>query len=383
MAWAEMADFGAVRRHKDGRTFIELPADRGQKRRIWSLPLPGGSMAWTRESATRALELIRARIAQGATIDEAIAVFLPANHSVNLLLSRAEQWLAVKWRDAEAGDRSPTYVRELERYLRRDGHFSWWAGWSIHEVSYAALEDWSHWLADRGLSPKTRWNVLAAFRSFLGWLYKREEIRELPREFPWPRPTENAPPVLSPRTQEEILLAIPEERRGIYLALALMGLRPGEAVALDVSDYRDGWLTVNKARKGDRLDAPIRSTKTGKPKRLPVAVELQEWIERRDPSPGPLVRDEPPAHLDGGLRSRRREGEPLRGDEAQLCDRRGCPRRLGAGPPDLPRPRGRALHAALRAARQPGADRGPAAGKRCGGGAGPKSARKTAAISAG
>ncbi len=311
-----MTDFGAVRRHKDGRTFIKLPADRGQKRRIWSLPLPGGSMAWTRESATRALELIRARIAQGATIDEAIAVFLPANHSVNLVLSRAEHWLAMKRREADAGDHSPTYVRELERYLRRDGHFSWWAGWSIHEVSYAALEDWSHWLADRGLSPKTRWNVLAAFRSFLGWLYKREEIRELPREFPWPKPTERAPPVLSPRTQEEILKAVPEERRGIYLALALMGLRPGEAVALDVSDYRDGWLTVNKARKGDRLDAPIRSTKTGKPKRLPVPVELQEWIERHVPAErrvgggplftvpwsgrgirpqGPLVGNQPPA----------------------------------------------------------------------------------------
>ena len=44
------------------------------------------------------------------------------------------------------------------------------------------------------------------------------------------------------------------------------------------------WLTVNKARKGDRLDAPIRSTKTGKPKRLSVPVDLQEWIERHVPA---------------------------------------------------------------------------------------------------
>jgi hypothetical protein len=61
--------------------------------------------------------------------------------------------------------------------------------------------------------------------------------------------------------------------------MALMGLRPGEAVALGVADYHDGWLTVSKARKGDRLDAPIRSTKTGKVKRLPVPLVLQEWIE--------------------------------------------------------------------------------------------------------
>jgi integrase len=112
-------------------------------------------------------------------------------------------------------------------------------------VSYAALEDWSHWLADRGLSPKTRWNILAAFRSFLGWLYRREEIRELPREYPWPKPPERTPAPLSARTQDEILDAIPEERRGIYLAMALMGLRPGEAVALDVAD---GALSPRKTR---------------------------------------------------------------------------------------------------------------------------------------
>ncbi len=40
----------------------------------------------------------------------------------------------------------------------------------------------------------------------------------------------------------------------------------------------DGWLTVSKTRKGDRLDSPIRSTKTGKMKRLPVPIPLQEWI---------------------------------------------------------------------------------------------------------
>ncbi len=35
---------------------------------------------------------------------------------------------------------------------------------------------------------------------------------------------------------------------------------------------------MSKARKGDRLDSPIRSTKTGKVKRVPVPLVLQEWI---------------------------------------------------------------------------------------------------------
>ncbi|MFQ5515825.1 MAG: tyrosine-type recombinase/integrase [Myxococcota bacterium] len=292
MAWLEMGDFGKVRTHKDGRIYIDLPKAASGERRIWSHPMPGGHMPWTEETATRALELIRSRIAQGATVDEAMAIFLPSAHVYNLVLARAARWLEIKKREADSGDRSPTYVRELERYLRPKGHFSWWAERSIHDVSYAALEDWSHWLADRGLSPKTRWNILAGFRSFLGWLYKREEIRELPREYPWPKPPEATPAPLSPRTQDQILDAIPENRRGIYLAMGLMGVRPGEAVALDVSDYHDGWFTVARARKGKRLDAPIRSTKTGKVKRLPVPPVLREWVEQYV-SPEGRLRGEP------------------------------------------------------------------------------------------
>jgi hypothetical protein len=34
MVWSEMGDFGAVRRHKDGRIYIELPKGEHGKRRI-------------------------------------------------------------------------------------------------------------------------------------------------------------------------------------------------------------------------------------------------------------------------------------------------------------------------------------------------------------
>ena len=55
-------------------------------------------------------------------------------------------------------------------------------------------------------------------------------------------------------------------------------VRPGEARALQVADYRDGWLHVNKATKSKSDSAEIRGTKTGKPKRLPVSEELVDWI---------------------------------------------------------------------------------------------------------
>jgi len=70
--------------------------------------------------------------------------------------------------------------------------------------------------------------------------------------------------------------------------MALMGIRPGEARALLVSDYRDGWLDVDKAVKGNRIDAPVRGTKSGKPKRLPVPDLLADWIRKHVPRDGRL-----------------------------------------------------------------------------------------------
>ena len=55
-----------------------------------------------------------------------------------------------------------------------------------------------------------------------------------------------------------------------------------EARALDVADYTDGWLSVARAMKGRKRDAPIRGTKSGKAKRRPVAEDLKACaISRR------------------------------------------------------------------------------------------------------
>ena len=141
------------------------------------------------------------------------------------------------------------------------------------------LEDWSLWLADRDLSPKTRRNVMGYFRAFLVWLHRREDLRAVPR-FPLPKADEHEPRLLAISDQDRVLAAISDEDRGIFLALAHLGLRPGEARALTAADYQDGWMHVDKA-----VSSPVRGTKTGKAKRLPVSEELREWVERRlDPA---------------------------------------------------------------------------------------------------
>ncbi len=99
------------------------------------------------------------------------------------------------------------------------------------------------------------------------------------------RVEEHEPRILSITDQDAIVARIPDADRGIFLGLAHLGLRPGEARALTVADYRDGWLFVDKAAKSKSVGAEISSTKTGKPKRLPVSEELADWIARHvDPA---------------------------------------------------------------------------------------------------
>jgi len=275
--WELVGKLGRIRSRRGGREFF---LDFRPYGRVWS---NRGIRITDEATARRLLEQIRGQVAEERPLEEVLADYLPAHAKPNLVPAWIEKWLDLKRREATAGDRSPTYLRELERYARAGGHFSWWRHRSIHEIEYGTLEDWSHWLADRGLSPKTRHNVIAAFRSFVGWLKRRRKIRELP-EFPWPKVPEHEPRVLTLETQDAILAAIPEADRGIFLALARMGLRPGEAVALEATDYQDGWLHVTRALKGRRLSDPVRAPKNNRGKRLPVDPELQAWIERHVPA---------------------------------------------------------------------------------------------------
>ena len=276
MRWTIVGDLGKIRWRPDTGTYFLDFRPYGRLYGHHGIPITDEG------TARRLLEQIRGRVAEGRPLEEVLARYLPEDAKPNLVPTRIERWLEVKRREVEAGDRSPTYLRELERYAKPDGYFSWWVGHTIFEIDYGALEDWSLWLADRGLSGKTRRNALGAFRSFAGWLKRRGDLRELP-EFPLPRVDEYEPRVLSIEDQDAILDAIPEGDRGIFLALAYLGLRPGEGRALDAADYRDRWLTVDKAVKGASASAPIRGTKTGRGKTLPVPDVLADWIARHVP----------------------------------------------------------------------------------------------------
>ncbi len=271
--WRIVGDLGVVRRRRDTHGWYIDLRPYGRVYRNRGIPID------SRKTAQRILEQIRNELAEGRSINEVLAAYVPERSKPNLFRARLDHWLEVKRREMQGCSLSPTYLCELERYAKPGGYFSFFDELPIFEIGYGRIEDFSLHLADLGLSPKTRRNVLGALHGFLSWLRRRGELTQVP-EVPLPRVNEHEPRILSIEDQDRILEAIPEERRGIFLALAHLGLRPGEARALDVADYRDGWLIVDKAVKGSAGDAPIRGTKTGRGKRLPVGPVVQEWIER-------------------------------------------------------------------------------------------------------
>lgn len=284
LLWLVAREFGRYTPEREGddvRHRLTFRVD-GRRYRISSVPLPGGSLKIsTPEMAVEVLETIRADIRAGRTPLQALAPYLGAAAPENQITHWLARWLERQRGRCESGDLSPTYLDELERWLAPTGRFARWNGWAIWEITYGALEDWDGELARSGLASKTRRNILGAFHGFLAWLALREEIQGIPK-FPKIPRDEYAPTIISPTTQDAILEAIDEPLRGIFLGMARLGLRPGEARALNVEDYRDGWLQVANAMKGKGSHAPRRGTKARNVRRLPVSVvtDLCEWLDR-------------------------------------------------------------------------------------------------------
>lgn len=217
---------------------------------------------------------IRTLVAQGVSKPVAVARFAAASAAAHRVSRWASEWLAEVREKVASGERSATYLAELERWFESDGHIgAWWGKRSIHDVRYSTVGEWSRWLAaDRKLGPKTRHNVMGGLHALIGWLWRAEQIPAVP-PFPWPTVDEHAPRIVSRDVQTRILAAIRGDRRGIFLAMTELGLRPSEARRLRACDYASGsppWITVPH-------------TKTRRVKRLPVPAVLEEWIETHVP----------------------------------------------------------------------------------------------------
>jgi hypothetical protein len=170
---------GKIRTRRGGREFF---LDFRPYGRVWS---NRGIRITDEETAGRLLEQIRSKVADGQSLEEVLAGYLPPDAKPNLVPTWLTRWIDLKRREARGGSLSPLYVKELDRLARPGGHFSFLDRYSIHQMTYGVLEDWSLWLADRGQSPKSRRNLLGYMGAFLRWLERRGEIHKAPRCESW------------------------------------------------------------------------------------------------------------------------------------------------------------------------------------------------------
>ncbi|HME73643.1 MAG TPA: hypothetical protein VKM54_27845, partial [Myxococcota bacterium] len=255
--------------------------------RVWSVPDPGSSFPIPirdKRTAERVLEAIRKSYADHGSLSRALAPWLTKPSAELLVENKLATWLEV-WRELVAqAKRSPTSIRELERYAQTDGHFSFWYGRTTLEVTTPHVDDFALWLGKRGLSAKTQKNVIGCFRSFVSWLARRGELDGRP-EVHWPaiQVAEHVPRVLTLDQQDLVLEAIQWERRGAFLAAATESLRLSEVRAFDLEHYLgSGRLLLTGSIQGPRLNAPRGHTKnkTASIREL-WHPELLRWIEWR------------------------------------------------------------------------------------------------------
>jgi hypothetical protein len=260
--------------------------DFGRKIQPRYLDSYNGARMETEALAHAFLTLIRHECAKGRPLQDVVAEVGPSGGDGPAIEPLLEEWVVRFRRRVEIGDRSANSLAELERWAKPGGHLSWWFGASLFTVDRASLEEWDLWLAERELGAKTRRNVMAAFRSFCTWAKERRPTFEIPR-FPWPEPDEYVPRVVSLDVQAQILAAIPDARRGIFLALARLGLRPSEARVARIVDWRGDELRIHRGAKDRRVGGREGGTKKRRgSKLLPIPADpadLREWLERHVP----------------------------------------------------------------------------------------------------
>jgi len=264
---------GKVRPDK-GRFMIDVCVN-AERYKLRHLPVVGGGWIPFRheETAAEALMMIRATIAAGANVEQAIAPYLKNGCERFKVRASYLRFVAQKQKDADAGEIRQQRVRDLQGHLDR-GWLSKLEDVSIHEVDFAKLEELKSDLFARDLAPKSVQHCLNDLRTCFGWLSRREKIVEVP-DFPSVKIPEYIPKIPSGAQQDAILSSISEEIRGFFLARGYMGLRDEEAARALVEDYR-----VGDTIEDDEL---LVRGKGGRNRWLPVAASVANWVRAHRP----------------------------------------------------------------------------------------------------
>lgn len=261
-----------------------------------------------RQHAETVLAEIRGAVLAGEPLDRVLDRLRGRVPAADMIATRLAAYVKDFARAVEQGRRSPNSLRELARYAREGGHFSWWSGRPVQDITTPNLREWLLWLGDRviqgrgkrkgkRLSPKAQKNVVDLFRAFVRRLADDGVIAKAPK-FPLIHVPEVQIQTIDIAEQDKVLDAITWERRGAFLACAREALRPSEVRAMDLDDFDPvkGTLRVDKTIQGARLDSRVAHTKnrTSRVKEI-WDQQLREWLAWR------LAQATPAARLRGEI----------------------------------------------------------------------------------
>lgn len=189
-----------------------------------------------------------------------------------------QKWLS------EQDQYAPSVIKDVRRYVRIFiDHFG---KMDIRQIRSGQIEDFRKTMP---YSPKTVRNILGLLHKIFNDAYRREDILRVPG-FPTVPVTMKAVRWIGEDWQVKILEKIPAEDRPIFLIMARLGLRPGEARALDWADidWERQTITVNKTFSGRHVRP---RTKNNREKVLPLPEDVASILRPSRGISGPVFRN--------------------------------------------------------------------------------------------
>ena len=226
------------------------------------------------EEANRVLTVIRNDIDASKRDDFDASRYVTHQLQPYRFSAWADDWLKKRAVEVELKRRSPSYLKELRRFVKKfKSHFG---TTDIRDIGAKQIEEFYLSLK---CSPKTTLNIMSALHKMFVDAARWKDIPEVPAfpQFDVPEPDSAT---IDLETQDKIIEAIPDQMDRTYiLLLARLMLRPCEPRALqwDDIDFKRHWIHI---RRHFSLNEIRPATKSKNVKNLPLSIEIEEALQK-------------------------------------------------------------------------------------------------------
>jgi len=153
-------------------------------------------------------------------------------------------------------------------------------GKRLAEISKTNFQEFSLFLAGKGLSPTTINHILTVGRAAFGWAAAHELIKETPADGQMRFSEKHMKRGVLCVNEAKALFAQEwdSERARIGCEIAMVcGLRIGEVQALQIQDFSKRWLFIRHS--WNPIDGGLKGTKTGEERKVPLVASVYKELK--------------------------------------------------------------------------------------------------------